>query len=75
MLRRLQALILISELDSNLPLGGNQTLLPGETTGGVGDLPGKADETGVAVLPDEKSACRHVPVRDKLTGSCEAYTP
>lgn len=43
---------------SNEPAGA----LPGEHTSGVGALPGASTETGVAVLPDEKSQSRGVPV-------------
>ncbi|WWC91545.1 uncharacterized protein L201_006491 [Kwoniella dendrophila CBS 6074] len=35
--------------------------LPGEHTSGVGALPGSSNETGVAVLPDEKKAPAPVP--------------
>lgn len=38
-------------LPSDEPAGA----LPGEHSSGVGALPGLASETGVAVLPDEKS--------------------
>lgn len=47
-----------TSLPSNEPAGA----LPGEHTSGVGALPGASTETGVAVLPDEKSQSRGVPV-------------
>ncbi len=45
------AVALKTSLPSNEPAGAR----PGERSSGVGALPGKSTETGVAVLPDEKS--------------------
>jgi hypothetical protein len=38
-----------------LPSQENQGMLPGETSGGVGALPGKLSEAGVAIPPDVRS--------------------
>lgn len=44
-------------MPSEEPLGAK----PGEHTSGVGALPGKSTETGVAVLPEEKG--QHIEIR------------
>jgi hypothetical protein len=59
-----EAATLKTSMPSNEPLGAQ----PGEHVSGVGALPGKSTETGVAVLPDEKSRCA------AMLLSAEAYS-
>ena len=40
--------------EQTLPSQENQGMRPGEVSMGVGALPGKSTEAGVAVLPDER---------------------
>ena len=50
-------------------------MLPGETTAGFGALPGKGNEEGVAVLPDEKCEFFHIIQADFHTrlSCCRSY--
>ena len=40
--------------DASVPSKETQGQQPGESTGGIGSLPGPKDEQGVAVLPEER---------------------
>jgi len=56
------------ETPSTLPSQENQGRLPGETPAGVGALPGKESETGVAVLSDERGERFVIRYYIELTG-------
>jgi hypothetical protein len=56
----------------SMPTTETQGLREGELVGGVGALPGSVNETGVAVLPEERNAT--TPAVDRTTGSGTGLT-